>query len=476
MLTPRFTVRQDDEFVVVEMRVPGHVRLGEDDVWIEGRSFKFHAHPYFLSLELPGEVVQDGRERAEFDRTANRVTVWIPKATSGEHFEGLDMLTRLMTPTMTTTSARQRTRPGIEVIGGTDTPADHAAAAAGVPELGIGLARYGFNAGFSGFFEPLREDLPEIVDIPQPDTTPAPRRRELREEAEDSLFNAEHYMADLMQGDEIGKEIAFEAKWTRELKALRPRVDAVDARSEIPEERAPADMSSMTPATIVALALPRQTSAASEKEELRRAAVELTPEQEEELSKLPRREYLIEDEEATVCGLVDILFCFAFDHRTTAGESTVESGWTITKLSPTLSWLDTPTPVVEALAACAHRALAFPLHRHVGLVSRVIEDVAELFLLGRRAVLRSLLEARGILAKHEHRHYLNTLFLDDYCVWVQRLTEDRIALVAQEVVLTSKSFSAEKIRWPLADLDELAKEGFPAEGAGIADEQPKMMI
>ena len=54
MVTPRFSLRQDDEFVVVDMRVPGHVRLGQDDVFMEGRSFLFHAHPYFLRFVLWG--------------------------------------------------------------------------------------------------------------------------------------------------------------------------------------------------------------------------------------------------------------------------------------------------------------------------------------------------------------------------------------------------------------------------------------
>ena len=48
VVTPRFSLRQDDDFVMVDMRVPGHVKLGEDDVYMEGKVFMFHAHPYFL--------------------------------------------------------------------------------------------------------------------------------------------------------------------------------------------------------------------------------------------------------------------------------------------------------------------------------------------------------------------------------------------------------------------------------------------
>jgi hypothetical protein len=49
---------------------------------------------------------------------------------------------------------------------------------------------------------------------------------------------------------------------------------------------------------------------------------------------------LIESEKVVLLGVVDLLFAYAYDVRTTMGESTVESGWTIVKLSSQLSWLD----------------------------------------------------------------------------------------------------------------------------------------
>ena len=39
-------------------------------------------------------------------------------------------------------------------------------------------------------------------------------------------------------------------------------------------------------------------------------------------------------------GLVDLLLAVCYDVRVTAGEGSVESGWTIAKLSATLSWCD----------------------------------------------------------------------------------------------------------------------------------------
>lgn len=60
--------------------------------------------------------------------------------------------------------------------------------------------------------------------------------------------------------------------------------------------------------------------------------------------RLPNREYLIptgECEEAqALLGLADVLFAYAYDHRTTGGDPTVESAWTVATLSPLLSWLE----------------------------------------------------------------------------------------------------------------------------------------
>ena len=49
-------------------------------------------------------------------------------------------------------------------------------------------------------------------------------------------------------------------------------------------------------------------------------------------------------------GLVDVVFGFAYDQRTTLGDSTCESAWTVAKLSPTLSWFDTQSSVHQVLS------------------------------------------------------------------------------------------------------------------------------
>ena len=95
------------------------------------------------------------------------------------------------------------------------------------------------------------------------------------------------------------------------------------------------------------------------------------------LQQLPRKEMLLSEHEQRValCGLVDLLFAYAYDVRTTLGEPTVESGWTLRTLSSLLSYLDAFGSVLEASVACVRRSLAFPLVRHLGLSRAVLADV-----------------------------------------------------------------------------------------------------
>lgn len=103
--------------------------------------------------------------------------------------------------------------------------------------------------------------------------------------------------------------------------------------------------------------------------------------------------------------------------------------------------------------------LAFPLYRSWKLVEAAVRDVSDILRLGRRGILKALLEVRGVLGRHENRHYLNTLFVDHFCVWIQGVLESRIAELRDNlgrIVLDKYSL----IRWPLRDFDDMASDGF----------------
>ncbi|PWZ01189.1 hypothetical protein BCV70DRAFT_199551 [Testicularia cyperi] len=112
----------------------------------------------------------------------------------------------------------------------------------------------------------------------------------------------------------------------------------------------------------------------------------------------------------TACLLVELLFGLSYDERTNLGDPTVESGWTIAKLSRclsascTYSFLSPPvqgqgqvsmqaqphpletleTTLPQVVRACLRRSLSYPLYRHWQLSIQCLHDVISLLTLSRR--------------------------------------------------------------------------------------------
>lgn len=70
--------------------------------------------------------------------------------------------------------------------------------------------------------------------------------------------------------------------------------------------------------------------------------VDYTSEEINCLKQLPKRTYLLDKEQKFIAysGLIDILFAYCYNYRANSGEKNVEAGWTISKLSSTLSCFD----------------------------------------------------------------------------------------------------------------------------------------
>nr|CCC96119.1 unnamed protein product [Trypanosoma congolense IL3000] len=131
----------------------------------------------------------------------------------------------------------------------------------------------------------------------------------------------------------------------------------------------------------------------------------------------------------------DTLFAEAYDDLVTEGCGCSESLWNVCKLSPALSWLDSPDTVYDACVAFARRVLVYPLHRSFALVQRVFSMVGIRLLLGKSYVIKALLRVHDILAHAEHRHVLVTLFmrpLVGYWMNVEN-PDNRLAQLALEV-------------------------------------------
>ncbi|KAJ3124311.1 Hsp90 cochaperone shq1 [Physocladia obscura] len=186
-----------------------------------------------------------------------------------------------------------------------------------------------------------------------------------------------------------------------------------------------------------------------------------TTEEQKEMISLPTRKLLLETEARTVTkslylGLVDLCFAYCYDHRTMEGESTVESAWTVAKLSPTLSTFESFGTLHETLVACVRRALAYPLYRNFALCTRVKDDVAILFKLGKRALVKILLGVRRLMRGDDACFVFDRLYLEDYCLWIQSswCNDKIIRELGSEI--HHYELSKSSIGWDLEELELLA--------------------
>lgn len=97
MLTPRFELSQDDKHLVVTIYAP-FTNVDRTEVFMDGTDFRFSSPPYFLRLHLPGEIEENDAASGAWDAETTSFVVKCPKVVQGEHFNGLDMLTQLLTP------------------------------------------------------------------------------------------------------------------------------------------------------------------------------------------------------------------------------------------------------------------------------------------------------------------------------------------------------------------------------------------
>ncbi|EFB28653.1 hypothetical protein PANDA_002617, partial [Ailuropoda melanoleuca] len=406
MLTPAFDLSQDPDFLTVAIRVP-YARVSEFDVYFEGVDFKFYAKPYFLRrLTLPGRVVENGSEQGSYDTDKGIFTIRLPKETPGQHFEGLNMLTALLAPRKSRTA-----KPLVEEIGASEvseggvededeefdweieqSPYEEASESALSPQY-----HYGFGNLRSGVFQRLQDELSDVIDIKDPDFTPATERRQKRLAAELAKFDPDHYLADFFEDEAVEQVLKYNPWWS-------------DIYSEM--------MASL---------------GKSQEQENHAALVSFSEEEKYQLRKFVNKSYLLDKRahRQVYYSLIDILLAYCYETRVTEGEKNVESAWNIRKLSPTLCWFETWTNVHEILVSFGRRVLCYPLYRHFKLVMKAYRDTIKILQLGKSAVLKCLLDVHKIFQENDPAYILNDLYISDYCVWIQKAKSKKLAALVE---------------------------------------------
>lgn len=162
------------------------------------------------------------------------------------------------------------------------------------------------------------------------------------------------------------------------------------------------------------------------------------------LKDFPNREYLLNETEKRwlLLGLLDILFAYCYDQRTTDFEGNCESGWTITKLSGTLSWFVVYDDERDVVVSSMRRSLIYPLYRNYKLTETVFNDLKYLLSLGPVFVVKCLISVfRSFHLSAEPRYFLNDVYVKDYIIYMQKYDK---ALFEEMVENVSKLEVTEK--------------------------------
>ncbi|KAI8874395.1 SHQ1-domain-containing protein [Ramicandelaber brevisporus] len=528
MLTPAFTVKQDDTTVTVVISAP-HVRTSNVEIDVQDNRLWFHAKPYFLRLTFPGRLLSDDDEPSglvtevdgveqrnikqsngdgssrrtvtTYNVDAGEFTVVLTKAQKCEHFKDLDLYSKLLAtssdgvtiPAATVIPSAQKSdgRPLIVDLDAASTStvtnanATMTATAEShvdddeeeeeevelnweieqtLPETStneprIRLSRehtpdvgqrYGFNGQFTGYLAAMRataneanEIISETGDATADETLTVLERRKLRIERENASFDAEHYAFDYMNDED---DIVPIIKWMPSYRRGQSTTSN-DDKDLADQLRSSASIS-------------RHNNDS-----------DWTAEERRWLQQLPRRTYLISDARPLYLGLIDILFAYCYDMRLTLGDHSVESAWTIAKLSCGMAGLETFADgmnIRTTLIASFRRALTNPLYRHWELCETIQRDIA--CILGyngshnndgenesdiRKSVLCILLRIRDILSRHDIYYVYARMLVDHYCVWIQTgATENALRSLGKDIA--GIELEKDETGWDLDEIEDAA--------------------
>mmetsp|Transcript_8108 Transcript_8108/g.17540 ORF Transcript_8108/g.17540 Transcript_8108/m.17540 type:complete len:635 (-) Transcript_8108:226-2130(-) len=504
-LTPRFVLSQTEDVLIVTIRTP-HVRVSAStlEVVVDDDTFHFYSPPYLLRLKLPGRLVDDaasGREaKAVYDPSLDNGTVTVTTykdVNDAGIWEGLDLVGRLLISGQQQQYRQDRRSngPSIEVLSSMDyeegtgvirndrggtavakegytgnltTPTSSTFADAigdtppSAPEnaasdlLNLTAPRYGFlNLYHSVFGDLAREGLcHEMLELPEPDTTLEQDRRPMRLDVEADKFNDDRYLEDALLGGELdpeyddggGGDMIYD-----EAVNMKPHWVALDGIHEGSLEAITRDIDSLS------LGRVSQNDENIMKKEDSTTLTQLSTDELNSLADIPAShmppiDFATMNEaqtHTTLLSLLDIIFAYVYDHRTTGGDPTVESSWTVAILSPTLSWFDCyhgPVEVREknefqeesgsadintridtpadVFTWCIRRSLIYPYLRSYKLGAMIVADVISILKGGRRMILRCLLQLRKIFENSTGHYLLNKLYVDPLIYWVQSVQEE----------------------------------------------------
>lgn len=269
------------------------------------------------------------------------------------------------------------------------------------------VSKYGFANSKSNVFKSMGDEVALAIDCTDVDNKESRVRRAERTEDEMKKFNEEYYLSCLYEDENaVERLLDFRPYWYDKSQVDLSEKDIFD------------------------------------------------------LKNLSSRSYILSKDEKRqlLLSLVDILLAYAYEIRIGEGETSPESQWTVCKLSSTLSWLeDHFTSVKDVIICFMRRSLVFPLYRNYQVSQEVVKDVITI-IKSKKCTLKCLLEIRRILNSGcDSRYILNDLYINDYCLWIQKVKQSTLEKLSESIKKTSQQVTKDDLELDLVLLEKAAQ-------------------
>jgi protein SHQ1 len=414
MLTPRFTLDQDETCITITIYAP-FTNIADTEIFMDDTDFRFFSKPYFLRLHLPNAIEETDSANAKYDPDMNSFVIKAPKKTSGEFFPGLDMISELLKPKGTTSA-----HVPIEILEECGDAHDEdidcyfeqqiqetATEPADIAETS--KTSYGFAFSRGNVFNKLLDECEEILDIKNLDEKSFAERTIERKQKEEEVFSPDHYLADMFEPNEdLNNILNLASNWREDIEF-----------SKVDTER------------MITLGTQRKTPAKAGKENALSISI----------------------------GLLDILYAYCYDLRTTEWEQNPESAWTISKMCATLCCGEKYLSINECVITTIRRSLCYPLYRSWKLSLLVWKDVCDLLKYsGKKAIVKVLLDIISLFANREGFYLYNQLYIEDYALWCQSLSHKWVTKCLEYIDPVLNNIKKQDLNLNLDNLELLASE------------------
>lgn len=421
MITPRFSISQDDEYVHIKVNVSSlRFNAAGLEMVVNENVFVFHLSPYYLRLRFPHNVVDDERATARYQSQDESVDIKLPKEQKGLFFADLDVPTKLLArqgdilgaAALETQNGETAKRPLIQELGGGSNDVSELKTIEEQGEAfnweieqkpyesrdGLLKTKYGFDNLYDNVISVSVSNGNDINELDNPEQTSANDRVKERLLKEKLKFDAEYYVSEYMV-HKHGSPEELDINGINEVLKCTPPV----VKQYLKWYKSTKDKGAI------------MSFEFSKKEQTQMQ------------DNIPHREYLVQDVKRLYVTVLSLLFGYMFEQLECAGTHNTESAWTIGRLTPQIAFLDqqllfdedigTVSIVKAAVITGTRRSLSYPLHRNFELSQKAWNFVYYMLRAGKRMICRCLLDIHEVYRFHDIYYVYNKVLLDDLCSW-----------------------------------------------------------